>query len=286
MSIEKIKSIFLRHKKDLAFILGNGINRYHNKSNVSWEDMLLDLWDEYSFDTRSLIPDGISLTEFYDILELQNYSDDNFGGTLQKAVVAKMTDWNPSNAQNIILNKIKGMEAPLLTTNFDDLISKSLELKFNKLKDTSFTDFYPWACYYGNKELNDPAEGFGVWHINGMIKYHRSIKLGLSQYIGNVERVNNLSGVDNKSWLNIIFNKSLFICGLGLDESEVFLRWLLIMRAKYFRATNNKKHKGWFIMKKENKNSKDEGKRFFLNSVGIETIELSNYKLMYEDIWK
>ena len=134
-----------------------------------------------------------------------------------------------------------------------------------------------------------------------MTKYHRSIKLGLSQYMGNVAQARrfihgetslfsfegkNIDGwLGFNSWLHIFFNKSLFIVGLALDESEIFLRWLLIDRAKYFRQKSGQNHKGWFITKRDSKNKYNEGQRLFLNSVGIEVIEFNNYKNIYESMW-
>jgi len=301
MNIQDINSIFSRHKNDLAFILGNGINLHYNKDNVSWTDLLLDLWDAHSFNTQSVIPSGITLTEFYDILEIQNYARENFSGVLQKDVANRMGKWIPNESQNLILNKIKNLDSPLLTTNFDNLIPSSLGLDFKKFPDTKFTDYYPWSCYFSDKDLTNPTEGFGVWYPNGMLKYHRSIKLGLSQYMGNVERARKLihkqpenisfEGKNQefwpgyKTWLHIVFNKSLFICGLSLDETEIFIRWLLIERAKYFRKFPDRKHKGWFVSIKNN-SSRDEGKKFFLQSVGFEIIELNDYQSIYEEIWK
>jgi len=238
MSLSVAKSVLHNNRNDIAFVFGNGINLHYNESNVSWKDLLLDLWDRHSFNTQSTIPDGITFTEFYDALEIQNFSTTNFTGTLQKDVAARMRNWVPNHSQNAILEKIEGMDAPILTTNFDDLIAKSLDLRLNRLQGTRFTDFYPWSSYFSNKELEEPTEGFGVWAINGMIKYHRSIKLGLSQYMGNVERARKLihskpekfsfEGKNQeywqgyKTWLHIMFNKSLFIFGLGLDETEIF----------------------------------------------------------------
>ena len=170
----------------------------------------------------------------------------------------------------------------------------------NRIPETSFTDHYPWASYYAESELKNPLDGFGVWYMNGMIKYHRSIKLGLSEYMGNVQRarkmINNNYGKTttkgenpwniNNTWIDIMFNKSLCIFGLSLDETEVFFRWLLIQRAKFFKRFSEYDHKGWYIMKTGDKNPKIEGKKFFLKSVGIEVIEVDNYSTLYEDIWK
>ena len=40
------------------------------------------------------------------------------------------------------------------------------------------------------------------------------------------------------------------------------------------------------LAKKDNKDLSTKGKEFFLKSVGFETIEVKNYKTIYEDIWK
>ncbi len=300
MSVEQVIRIFNRNHHDLAFILGNGINLYYENDGVSWNDLLLDLWQTHSFNTQSTIPHGISFTEFYDALEIQNASDKKFSSLLQKDVQRRMKEWEANLKQNLILERIHEMNSQILTTNFDKLIPKSMNLEFNRMEGTNFTDFYPWSNYYSNYTLNYPTAGFGVWYINGMARYHRSIKLGLSQYMGNVERARrlihkkpeniNFEGKNQeawpgyKTWLHIIFNKSLVIVGLGLNETEVFLRWLLIERAKYFRRFPNRKHNGWFIKKSSPRNS--DGQKFFLNSVGFEVIELDEYTQIYEDIWR
>ena len=298
--IAHTQSILEEHKDDLAFIIGNGINLYYKNEGISWNDLLLELWEEKSLETTNQIPEGISFTEFYDALEIQNAAITNFSSSLQKAVKTKMEDWQFNPAQNRILKAIKDKDAPLLTTNFDDLIPRSLDLQFFKNKTHSFTDYYPWSRYYGDKELKDPAKGFGVWFPNGMMKYQRSIKLGLSQYMGNVERARELihqlpgyydaQGKSPKNWagahtwLQIIFNRSLMIFGLGLNENEIFLRWLLIERAKYFRRFPQHTHKGWYLAEKSDDLS-HVGRNFFLNSVGIEVITFDSYQQIYEDVW-
>ena len=87
------------------------------------------------------------------------------------------------------------------------------------------------------------------------------------------------------TWLSIFFNKSLFFFGLSLDENEIFLRWLLIQRAKYFLKYPLAKKRGWFLMKRDGKAESDEGKIFFLQSVGMEVIVVDDYETIYEDIW-
>ena len=302
MQVAQAKNILSNHKNDLAFLIGNGINLHYKNDNLSWKDLLLTLWSRHASELQSSIPEGITFTEFYDALEILNIRKENFGAILQKEVQQKMKLWQPDHKQNLILNRIKGLDAPILTTNFDWLIAQSMGLTLNRFKNGSFTDYYPWSCYYSDRKLANPAAGFGVWHPNGMLKYHRSIKLGLAQYMGNVERarkmINDNPSLIGKSlkrgpywpghdtWLHIVFNKSLFIFGLGLDETEVFIRWLLIERAKYFRRYPKRKKAGWYVMKKNEKDRNLEGKKFFLKSVGFEVIELDNYTDLYENIWK
>ena len=302
MTVNDVKWIFQKHSNDIAFLIGNGINLHYRNDSISWKDLLLELWDNYSFDTQTTIPEGISFTEFYDALEIQNVGSDNFSSNLQKEVQGKMANWNPNQSQNLILNRIKELNAPVLTSNFDDLIPKSMGLEFKRLDGYTLTDYYPWSCYYSDRDLQYPTEGFGIWYPNGMIKYPRSIKLGLSQYMGNVERARKLihkkpenihfEGKNQnfwdgyKTWLHILFNKSIFVFGLSLDETEVFMRWLLIERAKYFRNFPNRKHKGWFVIREGESPTIYEGKKFFLKSVGFEVIELGDYNKIYEDIWK
>lgn len=302
-TIEKLKQILHENGNESAFVLGNGINRFYNQDNLSWEKLLLNLWNHYTSIElhQKRIFKGISFTEFYDAIELQNMNRDKFEAIIQKEIKSKMQDWTPHSNQNIILNRIQAFDAPLLTTNFDDLIPKSLSLDFYKMETKGFTDFYPWSCYYSDKELLDPLHGFGVWYPNGMMQYHRSIKLGLSQYMGNVERVRKMLrkqreyiNLDGKSkmvwpgystWLHIIFNKPLFILGLSLEENEVFFRWLLIERAKYFKTFPERKKGGWYITVKNDTDENFLGKRFFLESMGIQVLEVDNYEDAYLKMW-
>ncbi|MFQ3676103.1 MAG: hypothetical protein SNJ64_06145 [Endomicrobiia bacterium] len=296
MTTNQIKEIIHRNKNDIAFLVGNGVNRFPDNPNaLSWDDLLIKLWDKVSLQTLSSRPNGISLTEFYDILELQNTQEIN----LQKEVADLMRTWQPLQHHSKIINRIKEIDAPVLTTNFDETLARTIEYKLFRTEQERFTDFYPWSTYHGITQLDLPTDGFAIWYINGMIHYHRSIRLGLSHYMGSVQRARNLLVKDKeslfsennilswngyKTWLHIVFNKSLFIFGLGLEENEIFLRWILIERIKYFNKFPNRKHKGWYINKKSN-NDTDQGKRFFLEKIGFEVIDVNNYADIYENIW-
>lgn len=182
-------------------------------------------------------------------------------------------------------------DVPVLTTNYDTLMSQSLHLFKHKKIGTSFTDFYPWNIYFSDKELEHPASGFGIWHINGMVDYPRSIKLGVSDYMGNVERARKMllshdfneffNGMNQTNWsgyytwLHAFFNKDLFFFGLKLNRDEVFLRWLLIQRAKYSQMYNIKR-KGWFVDRNISKET-----MFFLEQLGFEVVNIRKYDTLY-----
>lgn len=382
---EEIKSI-VHKNNNLAYIIGNGINsRYFSNNVPDWKSLLSDLWKEiYNEDIK--VPEGITYTEFFDLIELKSlysnitnvsatkefaikdlpkdlrerYKDlvvkthndrsletivnrfkkenDTFldlsrkfcksiredadelsnidvvnyiigaisegskiniyKNELKKKVVEKYS-YNEVSGQaeyvNII-DSIRNSNNPILTTNFDSLMSTSLDLKMYKMGE-HFTDFYPWNVYFSDIELQNSNDGFAIWHINGLINYHRSIKLGLSDYMGCVERArkmlqgkdlieyfngknqNNWAGYN--TWLHIVFNRDLFIFGLALDENEVFLRWLLIQRAKYSRMYS-KFLKGWYVDV-----NISPGKRLFLEKIGFNVIELKSFdefNLLYNAI--
>jgi len=87
-----------------------------------------------------------------------------------------------------------------------------------------------------------------------------------------------------QTWLHIIFNKPLFVFGLALKENETFLRWLLIQRMKLYKRHFDRKPLGWYLAKKGEDETAD-GKRFFLEKVGFEVIEVEEYSDIYEKAW-
>ena len=71
---DKIKDIFLQNKDDIAFIIGNGIHYQYKDCSITWNELLESLWLKYTGENKS-VPDGITTTEFYDIIELCLYSE-------------------------------------------------------------------------------------------------------------------------------------------------------------------------------------------------------------------
>jgi hypothetical protein len=74
--------------------------------------------------------------------------------------------------------------------------------------------------------------------------------------------------------------------GLGLEENEVFIRWLLIERAKYFKKYPERRKKTWYVVPQmEQPDSRMAGKMYFLRSIGFEIMETRNYDDIYAGPW-
>ncbi|WMW79837.1 hypothetical protein RF679_14455 [Undibacterium cyanobacteriorum] len=325
-----------------ALLIGNGINRYQSKDQQnSWDDLLRLLAQRHLKDFSGSLPSGISLTEFYDILDLRlgatranskrrklhtstsASTSSTMSGLSQasKANVNKpkaqslerslqqqfcdlMSAWTPLEQHRYIMHWARARQVPVLTTNFEHSLSQAIDARFffacaNGDDSQGFTDFYPWEAYFSDRVLEHPCAGFGIWHVNGMQRYHRSIRLGLSHYMGSVERARTRlhkgaqrlsAGTDPQqwsgasTWLHILFHKPLLIFGLGLGENEVFLRWLLIERARYFMNFPKRFQPAWYV---HPKGEKDSGKLYFLQAVGVQACELESYDALYgAEAWR
>lgn len=191
---------------------------------------------------------------------------------------------------------------PILTTNYDHAIENLLKLQEYQLpKHDCNQHLYPVSTYFSDKPLINATDGFGIWHINGMVGYQNSIRLGLCdymdlvQYLRGLMQINRDYGMESfvalnckewvgkQTWLDIIFKKSLFIFGLGLNEDEVPLRWLLLQRERY-NSMFNRGLKGWYVALKKDEVSAN--KRLFFENVGINIVQVDNYQILYEDLWK
>ncbi len=299
-----LKDIIAYNQSDIAFIVGNGINRFpDNPKAIAWEDLLMKLWTSFAPDSFKQIPKGITITEFYDMLEIANTRKSTLHYQIQKEASKLLADWSYKEHHTAFVKKALALNAPVLTTNFDLVMPYSLSLKQYYTESKHFTDFYPWSTYYGCQQLSNPLDGFGIWYINGFVQYPRSIRLGLSHYMGSVEKARNLlhkgdgkrlfnarnrdswNGIH--TWLHILFHKPLCIFGLGMEENEVFLRWLLIERAKYFKKFPGRRKKGWYVApKKEQPDDRALGKIKFLEAIGLALVETDDYSGIYETPWQ
>ena len=214
---------------------------------------------------------------------------------IKREIARKMGEYKAVPGINKIVQFIKGINAPILTTNYDTVLSKSIGICDNEI--ISITDDIDsnWSSYYGEK-IESPLMGFGIWHIHGIYNDHKSVSIGTSDYMNNIHKalmflpdniaISHLENSDwrgSNTWLSIIFNKSLFMFGLKLDLDETFIRWLLIMRYKYM-VIRGKLKKSWYITKSSE--NIPCAKRYFLESVGFEIVDIPNWDILYEKVWE
>src|SRR5699024_5921136 len=101
MSVNQVRNIIQNNRRSLAFIFGNGINLYSGSNNLSWTNLLKKLWRRITNQSQS-IPNGISLTEYYDVIELKD-GRNNSNHDIQKEVCDLLRPWKPEpHHQNII----------------------------------------------------------------------------------------------------------------------------------------------------------------------------------------
>ena len=300
MELVDIRNVFHQKRSNLAFIIGNGVNRYQStNTSASWKDLLLHLHYKVTGKRLTTIEDGILYTEFYNLLLMDEKTVEM---VRQEVIEFTKQHYHPSAYHQQLQKILMEWQVPVLTTNFDGCLEQGCtmyRMKKQGVGSERFTDYYPWETYFGKDELVHPLAGFGVWHINGMTRYKRSIKMSLTEYINQTARArkfihsnDKLMDFDNKNkpywngsntWLHILFNSNLCILGLGLDINETFLRWLMIERERYFRKFPARRKKGWYLYTKLDK--MEDGKRMFLHSTGFEEVLLNDYREMYEGIF-
>jgi hypothetical protein len=266
-----------------AILLGNGINNLEN-TFLDWKSLLNRLGgDDLNFQ-------GLTYNEMYDFIEINNVN----AKELKLKVCEDLKSPQKEKLQPHLkfLSLVQAKNCPVLTTNFDLGLEAASDLIFCKTKNKGFTRFYPWDRYYAHKKLSNPTEGFGVWHIHGFTYYQDSIRLGLTDYMGSVEKARNwihkgdshLFNGKNQSnwrgkdtWLHIWFNMPLIIVGLKLESQEVFIRWLLIERERYFKQFQERRKETVFIS-----TGSDLKINNFLENLNI-THRIANN---YEDLYK
>lgn len=315
---DTIEKLIRPEIRNTALLLGNGINNYKGH-DTSWNRLLIDLADEHISTgndyVKILNENSISYPEFFDMVDLSR-REPTINLELKRKLTEGISNWRPREFHSNWVSKFQEIDRPILTTNFDYLLEKSAiniskfileHSKDNRFRPLSFkTDpkrreynyYYPWRSYYSNKEIKDCLNEFAIWHIHGFCDYEKSIRMGLSDYMGIVEKARKVvyksrgnpfndnknyhNWIGRNTWLDIFFNNNLLIVGLGLDVQEVSLRWLLIVREKLFNKRGIRK-KTWYLLNEEY-DVMLKGKELLFNKLNIEIIRASASKDIYENL--
>ncbi|WP_097175951.1 hypothetical protein [Stappia indica] len=276
-----------------ALLIGNGINRYNSSASSSWNELLAVLAEKQGLTLTENDASEMSNTEFFDILDLACPKDDQ--SKLQEEFCNLMAKWSPADHHTKIVGWAQRHRSPIITVNFDENLSQAVEARFFR-RGESFTHYYPWSCYFSDREIGNPRSSFAIWHAHGMMRYKTSIRLGLTHYMGSVQRarswVYNRKGLrysakisenawpGSDTWLEVLFFCPLVLIGFGFGKDENFLRWLFLERARLHKLRPDWTTKTWFV----DVNSTDrQHRRLFLEKLGIEVVTVPQYIDIYEN---
>lgn len=278
-----IRQILNTHE-NVAMLIGNGPNLVSNIM-PTWKQLLKSVSSPpINFDV-----DGLSNTEVYDLVEL--HSNENHDVKQQVITQLELLPELDVSLHRGLMSLARDYDSPVLTTNFDEAFEKSIDAKLFRIGKTGFTRFYPWESYYGFEKHELPTNGFGIWKVHGDVRYKDSIRLGLTDYMGSVERARRLihRGEDrlfkgkrqpywkgHQSWLHIWFNMPIVIFGLGFDINEVFLRWLLIERRRYLNLYQDPMEIYYIST-----NNLSSSVRNLMQNLGVEIITINDYSELY-----
>jgi hypothetical protein len=177
--------------RKVALVVGTGVNRYRPLSGRDWNEMIADMAHRHGLACAEHLP-HLSLTEVYDLIGLSSPKPAS-SAVLAKEFCMPMKEWEPTESHRWIADWAVTNRAPVLTTNFDELLSKAVGARRCTLFERHSgqkvpTAFYPWEKHFAIEKIGSPRDGFAVWHINGMARYSQSVRLGLSDYMGSVRR--------------------------------------------------------------------------------------------------
>ncbi len=255
-------SEILGQRRKPALLIGNGINQFKGSANSSWKDLLTRLAARYQLDLTPKEMDEMSNTEFFDILDLAKPLEDK--SSLQRQFCDLMKSWQPTDHHNTIVGWAQRHQVPIITVNFDENLSKAIDARY--VVGKGFTQWYPWSSYFSDREIDDPRSSFAIWHAHGMMRYSQSIRLGLTHYMGAVQRARpwvyhgdealrrvaaskpgDAQWKGRNTWLDVLIFSPMMIFGFGFNKDENFLRWLFLERARLHKINPDWKARTWFI---------------------------------------
>jgi hypothetical protein len=329
------QSIFASEGPQLALLIGNGVNLAAGATQgISWDDLMSTLVAETAERTsdpaqarttlmrllkRTRGQGAASLPEVFDILEATGTkaADSALQQVKQPDLQSRLADllkcMKPGLPHAKLVNWALHAQAPILTTNYDhclqDAIPNQACVRHRLKNGRAQSDYYPWDRYYSTHALTDPATTFAIWHVHGDRAMKRSIRAGLDQYMGMVERLRQLKrpvaleilsepsaeptsapAYFKAPWLRIFMGRKLWIHGLALHADEVSLRWLLIQRFRYWKLyqPSHDGPTGWYVhgpTEDSRVGPLDAPRHAFFASVGLSVIEIRKKEDMYDKLF-
>jgi hypothetical protein len=305
-----------QNKSEWFLLAGNGVNLFDRASGAPhWAELLVDLLPStMNTDMRALLQKkdvhGMTYPEIFDLVVLQTRlsqpalplpnppAPPPIITGLKTRIARRLDAFQPNSAHRAVVGFCERNAMPLMTTNFDHALEKVSSCTHFAARRVT-TPYYRWETYHAPARLPSPLIAFGIWHVHGSIRVPSSLRLGLNDYAGAIQRVRPditpfFSWISNgkhgdppgyaknlqNTWVEIFLTRHPIIVGLNLTPYEMLLRWLLIQRATVHSKSGQHTCKGIYIRPKADKER--VGMNEFLKFCGIEVIDVDDYSDCYD----
>ena len=221
-----------------------------------------------------------------------------------------------------MLNYIQNQKLQVLTINFDFGIDQALGVMpsgarnpFSTTAGRTDSKRYPFYQYVAKtKKTGMALEGTGkeaekgkksvtdecaVWHIHGNVYNAKTILLGFEDYVQAIvyvrekllksatdpakyAQIGEKDCVANNTWLKLFFMHPLVIAGCGLASEELFLRWLLLRRCRYYLGIEQPPVYYLVTLPKEGREQEYAHKKAYFQAMGIQFVEFADYAALYD----
>lgn len=233
-----------------VLLIGNGLNRcyYHE---LAWGGLLSDIAHVHKLTMNG---NNSFPMEFeyivYQILKGMNHPSDRIYTEIKKEIVKRIQ--NIKKTENPLMESF--MEIPvseIITTNYDYLLERAykgepcIDECRDKIEKGSGETKYSLYRY-------TTINGRRFYHIHGELLVPDSLCLGSEHYAGYLSKIQSSfkrgkeidsdhimmiiqsSAGRRDTWVDSFFNKDIHVVGLGLDQCEIDLWWIVTYRAFLF----------------------------------------------------
>jgi len=220
-----------------ALLLGNGLNRVG--ADYSWEDLIRGLL-EFIDPPNEIEGDGKPFPLLYEEMVQAALGVGLEEGKIKRHIAELITRIQ-GNQLHQTLRKLSLSD--IVTTNYDYNVEAIWEEEPTD-QDTSESKY----SLFRSKRFPDAC----VWHIHGERDLPQSILLGYEHYAGYLQYMRDYAtkgrearkapslqsrlkegiGPETHSWVDLLFNRNVYILGLTMDYVEMHLWWLLTWRAR------------------------------------------------------
>lgn len=250
-----------------SLLFGNGINLL-GKTAQDWDSLLDTISNEKDLHTKDLLNTMI-YEKIY--LNVKNESLKRENEDIEFRIKNSVADLLNNNKVNKFHKELIELKFDhYLTTNYDKTFENTFDEYFSaKIEDSNDENIYSIRRH---KKYIQNSYSFKFWKIHGDIDKPKTIKLGLDHYCGSIGKIDayikgnysydineefflmdtplvkkiSNSSFDHISWIELFFNTNLHVIGLGLDDSETDLWWILNKRARFILNKCDIKNKIYF----------------------------------------